>query len=53
MARDQITWEAFYRHQLTHNIQVTPGLQWTFNPAMNPLRDLVRIAAILRMRVTL
>lgn len=49
-ARDQVSWEALYRWQLTQNIQLTPGIQWTFNPSATLEVDQVRVGSIIRAR---
>ena len=51
--RDQYTVEAFFRLQLTQNLQVTPGFHWTLNPAYNPGKDTVWVASVLRIRIVL
>jgi porin len=51
--RDQFTVEAFYRLQLTHNLQVTPGIQWTLNPAYNLERNSIWVASVFRIRFVL
>ncbi len=42
-ARDQTGIEAYWRMQLTRNIWVTPGIQFVFNPTLNPEDDFVAI----------
>ncbi len=49
--RNQITSELFYRLQFTDNLELTPGLQWTINPAMNLEKDFIAVAAVLRLRL--
>lgn len=51
--RDQFGVEAFYRLQLTHNLQITPGFQWTLNPAYNRVRNSIWVASVLRIRFVL
>jgi porin len=51
--RDQYTVEAFYRLQLTHNVQLTPGFHWHLRPSYNPLKDTVWVAAVIRIRFVL
>ncbi len=41
--RDQYVTEAFYRVQLTPNIQLTPGFQVIVNPSENPDDDLIGV----------
>ena len=50
--RDQATLEAIYRFQFAQNLALTPSVQYLKNPALNPGRDSLWIAAI-RLRVTL
>jgi len=49
--REQLTWETLYQLQLTQNIEVTPGFQWTFHPAQNPDHESVFVASVVRFRV--
>jgi len=51
--RDQYTVEAFYRLQLTHNVQLTPGFHWHLKPSYNPLKNSVWVAAVVRFRFVL
>jgi porin len=51
--RDQYTVEAFYRLQLTHNLQLTPGFFWHLKPSYNPAKDSVWVASVLRIRFVL
>jgi porin len=51
--RDQYTVEAFYRLQLTHNLQLTPGFFWHLKPSYNPAKDSVWVASVLRIRLVL
>lgn len=39
--RDQYVLESFYRIQLTSEIQLTPDIQFIFNPSLNPSEDLI------------
>jgi porin len=50
-ARDQFSFEAWYRLQLTPHIQLSPGAQWTLHPAMNFERNSVWVVSIARIRV--
>lgn len=52
-ARDQLSGEAFYRLQLTHNLQISPAVQWTLHPATNLERDFIWVATALRLRLVL
>ncbi|MEP0131758.1 MAG: carbohydrate porin [Eudoraea sp.] len=45
-ARDQTGIEAYWRISLTRNIWVTPGIQFVFNPTLNPEDDFVAIPHI-------
>jgi len=51
--RDQYTVEAFYRLQLTHDLQLTPGFFWHFKPSYNPAKETVWVASVLRIRFVL
>jgi len=42
-ARDQMGIETYWRVLLTRNIWVTPGIQFVFNPTLNPEDDFVAI----------
>ncbi len=48
---DQWTGEAFYRVQLTENIQITPSVQLLVDPALNPDEDFIALFG-LRARLT-
>jgi len=50
--RDQTTLEAIYRFQFAQNLALTPSVQYLKNPALNPGRDELWIAAV-RLRITL
>jgi porin len=39
--RDQYVLESFYRIQLTSEIQLTPDIQFIFNPSLNQTEDLI------------
>jgi porin len=41
--RDQYVVESFYRIQLTSQIQLTPDIQFIFNPSLNPTEDMIVI----------
>ena len=47
--RSQWTTEAFYRMQLSQNLQITPSVQWLIDPALNSTEDEIWIAS-LRLR---
>ncbi|MCL7960227.1 MAG: carbohydrate porin [marine benthic group bacterium] len=51
--RNQLTSEAYYRLQLTHNVQVTPGLQFTINPSRTLETDALWVVSVLRVRMSL
>jgi len=39
--RDQYVVEAFYRLQLTPELQLTPDIEFIVNPSFNPTEDLI------------
>jgi len=47
---DQVTVEAFYRLQLTNNLQVSPGFHWTVQPSVS---NTIWIGSVLRIRLVL
>jgi len=47
---DQVTVEAFYRLQLTHNLQLTPGFHWTTQPSLS---NTIWIGSVIRLRLVL
>ncbi len=47
---DQYSIEAFYRMQLTDNLQISPDVQLIFNPALDPGTDILTVLS-LRMRL--
>ena len=51
--RNQLTTEAFYRLQLTQNLQVTPALQFTIHPSNTLETDTLWVVSALRMRLSL
>jgi len=51
--RNQVTSEAFYRLQLTENLQVTPVVQFTINPSQTTETDALWVTSVLRMRLSL
>jgi porin len=51
--RNQVTTEAFYRLQLTQNLQVTPAVQFTINPSNTLETDALWVVSVLRMRLSL
>lgn len=38
---DQLTFEVFYRLQLSKRLAITPDIQWLINPAINPVNSSV------------
>ena len=50
---DQFTIESFYRIQMTHEIQLTPGFYWHHRPSYNPTEDAVWVASAIRIRIVL
>jgi len=51
--RNQVTTEAFYRLQLTQNVQVTPAVQFTINPSNTLETDALWVVSVLRLRLSL
>jgi len=51
--RNQFTTEAYYRLQLTHNVQVTPGFQFTIHPSRTTETDTLWVVSVLRVRFSL
>ena len=47
---DQVTVETFYRLQLSQNVQVTPGIQFTTQPSID---NTIWIGSVLRIRLVL
>ena len=50
-ARDQFSIEGWYRLQLLHNVQLSPGAQWTLHPAVNFDRNSIWVLSVVRIRV--
>jgi porin len=50
-ARDQFSFEGWYRLQLIDNVQLTPGVQWTLHPATNFERNSIWVVSVFRIRV--
>jgi porin len=42
--------EIFYSIQLTQHFNLTPDIQWTFNPSFNPDKNSVGVYSVLRVR---
>jgi porin len=42
--------ELYYSIQLTQNFNITPDIQWTFNPSFNPDKNSVGVYSVLRVR---
>jgi porin len=51
--RNQLTTEAFYRLQLTENLQVTPVVQFTIHPSQTTEVDTLWVTSVLRVRYSL
>lgn len=51
-SKDQMTFEVFYRLNLTQHLEVTPDFQWIINPTLNPGNSNIVYFGI-RGRVTL
>ena len=51
-SKDQMTFEVFYRLNLTQHLEITPDLQWIINPTLNPGNSNIVYFGI-RGRVTL
>jgi len=51
--RNQWTTEAFYRLQMTENIAVTPGFQFTVHPSKTLETDVLAVMSVLRLRLAL
>ncbi len=51
--RNQMTFEALYRLQLTQNMTLTPDLQFTIHPSLTLARDVLAVLGVLRMRIAL
>ena len=49
---DQVTWETFYRLQLSQNIGITPDVEVIWDPSNNPTEDLIVVLG-LRMQLVL
>lgn len=49
---NQVATELFYKWQLSQNLALTPSIQVLFNPAANPVDDVISVFG-LRLRVTL
>jgi porin len=50
--REQYSTELFYRFQYTHNLAITPSVQWLVDPALNPNEDNIWIFS-LRVRMNI
>ena len=50
--RDQVTFETFYRMQLSQNIGITPDIQLLFNPSKNPGESRIAVFS-LRLQIAL
>ena len=48
--RNQVTSEAFYRLQLTENLQLTPVVQFTIHPSQTTEVDTLWVTSVLRVR---
>ena len=51
--RNQVTTEAFYRLQLTQNLQVSPSFQFTINPSQTVETDALWVVGVIRIRLAL
>ena len=51
-SKDQMTFEVFYRLNLTQHLEITPDFQWIINPTLNPGEDSLVYLGI-RGRITL
>ncbi len=51
--RNQVTSEAFYRLQLTENIQASPVVHFTINPSQTLETDALWVVGMLRLRLAL
>jgi porin len=51
--RNQMTFEALYRLQLTENMTLTPDLQFTIHPSLTLDRDVLAVFGVLRLRIAL
>ena len=50
--RDQVTFETFYRMQLSHNLGITPDIELLFHPSNNPDESLIAVFS-LRLQLAL
>jgi len=51
--RNQWTTEGFYRLQMTENLAVTPGIQFTVHPSKTLETDILAVMSVLRIRCSL
>ena len=52
-ARRQFGTEVFYSIQLTEHLNITPDVQFTFNPSFNDQKDVIGIYSVFRLRYAL